>query len=142
MKKQRKSIPLVRSSFALALWTPFQERSAEHANLRNRCREMKEQQRKMNEDMKAEASELARYVARMKRVPEEKKVDLMNAFLTHMVERRIAMDGRQARLQEEMMKHMIQHMLMGKESMFQCEVICGMDDKFARIQNLNHVVQK
>ena len=41
---------------------------------------------------------------------------LMAAVITHMVEQRIAMDARKAKMEEEMMKHMMQHMQMGKES--------------------------
>ena len=59
-------------------------------------------------------------------------VDLMAAVLTHMVEQRITMDARKAKMEEEMMKHMMQHMQMGKESMSQCPMMKGMknmDDK-------------
>ena len=103
------------------------------------CQEMKEQEQKMKADMTAEIAELARYVARMKRAPEEKKMGLMNAFLIHMQERRIDMDARQAKLQEEMAKHMIQHMQMGKESTLQCQVLWGMDDILAGVRTEEQV---
>jgi hypothetical protein len=43
-----------------------------------------------------------------------------------MVEQRITMDARKAKMEEEMMKHMMQHMQMGKESMSQCPMMKGM----------------
>ena len=132
MKKQKILTPAKRSTFALALWSPA--RSAEQTKMRERCEEIKEQKRKMKADIKSQVAELARYVARMKRAPEEKRLSLMNAFLTHMEERRIAMDERQARMQEEITKHMILHMQIGKESMLQCQVIWGLDDSIAGVR--------
>jgi hypothetical protein len=53
---------------------------------------------------------------------------LMAGVLTHMVEQRIAMDARKAQMEEAMMKHMMQHMRMGKESMSQCPMMKSMTD--------------
>ena len=50
----------------------------------------------------------------------------MAAVVTHMVEQRIAMDARKAKMEEEMMKHMMQHMQLGKESMAKCPMMKGM----------------
>ncbi|MBM2802908.1 MAG: hypothetical protein HW419_801 [Deltaproteobacteria bacterium] len=64
----------------------------------------------------------------MNRAPEDKKTDLMAAALTHVVEQRITMDARKAKVEEQMMKHM----QMGKESMSQCPMtkgMKGMDEK-------------
>ena len=58
----------------------------------------------------------------MNRAPEDKKTDLMAAALTHVVEQRITMDARKAKVEEQMMKHM----QMGKESMSQCPMMKGM----------------
>ena len=128
MKKQKVLNLPQRSTFALAIWTPTGSQSAEHAKLMKRCQEMKEQKQKLKADMTAEIAELARYVARMKRAPEEKKMGLMHVFLIHMEERRIAMDERQAKMQQEITKHMILHMQMGRESMLRCQVIWGTDE--------------
>ena len=93
-----------------------------------RCQEMKEQKQKMMADMKAQDAELTEQLAKMNRAPEDKKMGLMAAVLTHMVEQRIAMDARKAKMEEEMMQHMMQHMQMGKESMSQCPMMKGMKD--------------
>jgi uncharacterized protein HemX len=144
MKKQTHTNILIRSSLALALalaiWTPIQSQSAEpaegkmmtEAKMMEHCQEMKEQKQKMKEDMKAQDSELTKQIAEMNHAPKDKKMDLMAAVITRMVEQRIAMDARKAKMEEEMMKHMMQHMQMGKESMSQCPMmkdIKDMDEK-------------
>jgi ethanolamine utilization protein EutQ (cupin superfamily) len=83
----------------------------------------------MKEDMKAQDSELTKQIAKMNRAPKDKKMNLMAAVITHMVEQRIAMDARKAKMEEEMMQHMMKHMQMGKESMAQCPMMKDMDDK-------------
>jgi hypothetical protein len=160
MKTQTHTNLIIRSSLALALalaiWSPVQAQSAEPAekkmmdgkmmmegkmmtetNMMQRCQAMKEQKQKMKEDIKAQDAQLIEQVAKMNRAPADKKMDLMAAVLTHMVEQRIAMDARKAKMEEEMMQHMMQHMQMGKESMSQCPMMKGMkgmDDKSADAQ--------
>src|SRR5450759_4044980 len=133
----RSSLALV---LALAIWSPVQARSAGPAdgkmmmegkmmtetNMMQRCQEMKEQKEKMMAEMKAQDAGLSEHVAKMNRAPADKKMDLMDAVLTQMVEQRIAMDARMEKMHEEMMKHMMQHMQMGKESMSQCPMMKGM----------------
>ena len=138
MKEQTNTNLLIRSSLALALalaiWTPVQSQSAEPAEgkkmmegkMMERCQAMKEQKQKMKEDMKAQNAELTEHIAKMNSAPEAKKVGLMAAVITHLVEQRITMDARKAKMEEEMMKHMMQHMQMGKESMSQCPMMKGM----------------
>jgi hypothetical protein len=144
MKKQTNTNLAIRSSLALALalaiWSPVQARSAEPAdgkmmmegkmmtetNMMQRCQAMKEQKQKMKEDMKAQDAQLTEQLTKMNRAPEDKKVGLMAAVLTQMVEQRIAMDARKAKMEDEMMQHMMQHMQMGKESMSQCPMMKGM----------------
>ena len=138
----------IRSGLALALafavgltvWSPVQAQDAVHAEkkmdakMMERCEEMKAQKQKMKEDMKAQDAELTEHVAKMNSAPQDKKMDLMAAVLTHMVEQRIAMDARMAKMHEEMMQHMMQHMQMDKESMAQCPMMKGMkamDEKAA-----------
>lgn len=151
MNNQTKTNLVIRSSLALALalaiWSPVQARSAEPAEGKNmteakmmeRCQEMKEQKRTMMEDMKAQDAELTEHVAKMNSAPEDKKMSLMAAVITHMVEQRITMDARKAKMEEEMMKHMMQHMQMGKESMSQCPMMKGMKgmDKNRRLPKKN-----
>ena len=141
MKKQTHTNLLIRSSLALALalaiWSPVQSRSEEPAEgkkmmegkMMERCQEMKEQKQKMKEDMKAHDAQLTEQLAKMNSAPEDQKTGLMAAVITHMVEQRIGMDARKAKMEEEMMKHMMQHMQMGKESMSQCPMMKGMDGK-------------
>src|ERR1035437_9521561 len=140
MKKQTHTNILIRSSLALALalaiWSPVQSQSAEpaegkmmtEAKMMEQCQEMKEQKQKMKEDMKAQDAELTKQIAKMNHAPKDKKMDLMAAVITHMVEQRIAMDARKAKMEEEMMQHMMKHMQMGKESMSQCPMMKGMKD--------------
>ena len=90
-----------------------------------RCQEMKRQKQNMKEDIEAQDAQLTQQLAEMNRAPEDKKMGLMAAVLTRMVEQRIAMDARRAKMEEEMMKHMMQHMQMGKESLPQCPMMKG-----------------
>ena len=135
MKKQTHTNLLIRSSLALALalaiWSPVQAQPAEgmmEGKMMERCQEMKEQKQKMMADMKAQDAELTEQLAKMNSAPEDKKMGLMAAVLTHMVEQRTAMHARKAKMEEEMMQHMMQHMQMGKESMSQCPMMKGMKD--------------
>ena len=158
MKKLKHTNLLIRSSLALALalasgqlsacaghppgaspavGSPGQALSAEpvegkkmmEAKMKERCQEIMEQKQKMKEDMKAQDAELTEQLTKMNSAPEDKKMGLMAAILTHMVEQRIAMDARKAKMEEEMMKHMMQHMQIGKESISQCPMMKGMDEK-------------
>ena len=49
----------------------------------------------------------------------------MAAVLTQM-EEADTMDARKAKMEEEMMQHMMQHVIMGKESLSQCPMMKGM----------------
>ena len=110
-----------------------------------RCQEMKAQKQKMKEDSEAQDAQLTKQLAEMNRAPEKKKMDLMAAALTHMVEQRIAMDARKAKMEEEMMQHMMQHMQMSKESMSKCPMMKDMkdmDDKSASTHKEHQEEQK
>ena len=93
-----------------------------------RCQEMMEQKQKMKEDMKAQDAELIQQLAKMNSAPEDKKMSVMAGVITLMVEQRIARDERKAKMEEEMMKHMMQDMEMGKDSMSKCPMMKGMKD--------------
>ena len=141
---------IVTAALALAVWSPFQARSAEpmdakammQGKMMDACKEMKEKKEKMKEDMKAQDSELTEQIAKMNSAPEDKKIGLMAAVITRMTEQRIAMDARKAKMEDEMMKHMMQHMEMGKESMAQCPMMKGMDAKSATPHKNHHEEQK
>jgi hypothetical protein len=140
MKKQTNTNLIICLSLALALalaiWSPIQAQSAEPAKgktmmegkMMERCQAMMEQKQKMMAEMKAQDTELTAEVAKMNNAPDDKKVGLMAAILSQMVEQRTAMNARMAKMQEEMMKHMGQHMQMGKESLSQCPMMKGMKD--------------
>ncbi len=143
MKNQTNTKLIVRSSLALALalavWSPAQAQSAEPAKAGNmtkakmmeHCQEMKEQKQKLKEDGKAQDDRLTGQLSEMNRAPEDKKMGLMATVLTNMVEQRITMDARKAKMEEAMMKHMMEHMQIGKESMSQCPMMKGMDENSA-----------
>ncbi len=92
------------------------------------CQEMMAQKRKMTEDMKAQDAQLSGQLTEMNGAPEDRKMGLMAAVLTTMVDQRTAMHARMAEMDEAMMKHMMQHMQMGKGSMSQCPMMKGMKD--------------
>ena len=110
---------------------PAERKKLMDAKMMAGCQEMMEQKQKMKEDMDAQDAQLTKQLAEMNSAPEHKKMDLMAAALTQMVEQRIAMDARKAKMEVEMMKHMMEHMQMGKESMSQCPMMKGMDAKAA-----------
>jgi hypothetical protein len=148
MKKQTQINLMIRFGFALALALalspPVQAQSTKPADgkmmmdgkkmerkmmqgtMMEGCREMMKQKQNMKEDMKAQDAILTEQLARMNSAPEGKKIDLMAAVITHMVEQRIAMDARHALMEEEKMKHMMEHMQMGGESMSMCPMMKGM----------------
>ena len=92
------------------------------------CQEMKEQKQKMAADMKAQDAELVARVAEMNGAPEGNQLRLLAAIVTQMVEQRSTMNVKRAKMEENMMKHMMQHMEAGKESMAKCPMMAGMKD--------------
>jgi hypothetical protein len=140
MKKQTNKKLLIRSNFILAMaiamasWLPTAATAADEPmkpmkdgeyKMMQSCKAMNEKKEKMKVEMKAQNTKLTEQVAKMNLAPKDKKTDLMAAVLTRMVENRIAMDARKAKMKEEMM----QHMQVGKESMEQCPMMKGMKDK-------------
>jgi len=157
MKYQTNTHVVVRSSLALALaltiWSPVRARSAEPADgkmmmegkMMERCQKMKEQKQKVMAEMKTQDAELSEQIARMNSAPEDKKLGLIAAVVTHMAEQRSAMNAQMGKMQGEMMQHMMQHMQMGKESMSQCPMMKGMkdmDDKSVGAHKEHHEEQK
>lgn len=131
---------LIALALALAIWSPVHAQSAEppegklmmKGEMMGSCQTMKEQKQKMMADMKAQDAQLTEQLAKMNDAPENRKLDLMAAVVTQMVQQRAAMHARMEKMQEGMMNHMMQHMQMGKESMSQCPMMKdmkAMDDK-------------
>jgi hypothetical protein len=132
---------VLRSSLALALalaiWSPVQSQSAEPAEgkmmmnneMMERCQDIKEQKQKMMAEMKAQDAELTALVAKMNRASKDQKLDLLADIVSHLVEQQAVMNVQKAKLEAEMMKHMMQHLQMGKESVSQCPMLKGMEEK-------------
>ena len=132
-----KSKLLVGSGLALALamaaWSPLQAQSADHvegakptaAQLAEHCREMKEQRLNIRADIKVQDARLTEQLAELNGATDDKKVGLMAAVLTSVVEQRIAMDVRRAKLEDGMMRHVMQHVQTGKDSTPPCPMCAG-----------------
>jgi len=93
------------------------------------CQEMKAAKQRLKQDTQTQNDALVEQLAAMNRAPGSAKMGLMAAVVTKMAEQRMTMDARKAKMEEEMMKHMMQHMQMGKESMSQCSMMKEMGDK-------------
>ena len=123
-------------AIALAICSPSQLISAETVDgkttadnkMMAHCEEMKAQKQKIKDDAKAQDTDLTEQIAKMNSAPEDKKVALMAAIITHMTDQRIAMDARKEKMEEDMMKHMMKHMQMDKDSMSKCPMMKGMKD--------------
>jgi len=138
MKKQTYANIIIRSALALALalavWSPLQsqaagpveEKSIKKTEMMEDCREMMERKQKMMAEIKAQDAQLNAQVAEMNSAPTDKKLDLIAAVVTRMVEQRSAMHEQMGKMHEGMMAHMMQHMRMGDESMSQCPMMKGM----------------
>ena len=136
----KSNMNLIRSllalTFALVIWSPVQAIAAEPAagkmmtegKMKECCQAMQEQKDKLMAEMKAQDAELAAQVTAMNSAPDDKKLALLAAIVTHMVEQRSAMNARMEKMQGQMMGHMMQHMQMGKESMSQCPMMKDMKD--------------
>jgi hypothetical protein len=124
-------------TLALAIWSPVQALAADPAEgkmmtegkMKDCCQAMKEQKDKLMAEMKAQDADLAAQVAAMNSAPEDKKLGLIAAIVTHMIEQRTVMNVRMEKMHEQMMEHMMKHMQMGKESMSKCSTMKGMDER-------------
>jgi hypothetical protein len=118
MKDKTNTNLVIRSSVALALalaiWSPVHAQSLDPAEgktmtattMMQHCQEMKAQKRRLKEDTQVQNAQLTEQLANMNRAPEDQKTGLIAAVLTHVVEQRIAMDARKAKMDEAMMQHM------------------------------------
>jgi hypothetical protein len=98
------------------------------SQMKDQCKDMMEQKKKLAADMKSQDAELTEQVAKMNRAPGDKQMTQMAAVITQIVEQQVAMDERKAKMEDEMMAHMMQHMQMGKDSMAQCPMMKDMHE--------------
>jgi len=92
------------------------------------CRALVDEKKVMVADMVSQDAALIAHVAKMNSASAADKQAGMAALLTHVVEQRVAMDVRMAKLDEAMMQHMMNHTMTGKRSMAQCPMMKGMGD--------------
>lgn len=113
-------------ALALAIWSPALSQSVEPTkgkmlmpgNMPKCCQDMKGKCQKMRDDLKAEDDALITQVAKMNSAPADKKMPLMAAIITSMVEQRTTTNARAAKMQDDMMQHMMQcPMMMGMKDM-------------------------
>jgi hypothetical protein len=143
MKSQSHRNIAVQSTLALALvlalmlfiWSPVRagpaaapEDKMTEAQLMQRCNELKEQKQRLTKDSRTQDAELTEQLNQMNRAPADKKLDLMAAVVTKMATQRMAMDVRRGNMEDAMMKHMMLHMQMGKDSMRDCPMMNDMKD--------------
>ncbi len=95
----------------------------ETKEMMERCQAMMKHKQSMQADMNAQDAELTAQVAKMNSAADSKKTGLMAAIVTKMVEQRTATTAHKAKVDEEMMAHMMKHMQMGTESMAQCPMM-------------------
>ena len=92
------------------------------------CKDMQMKKQKMMADMQAQNIELNSQIAAMNSAPDGKKMELLSAVVTRMGDQRMTRDAGAAKMEAEMMKHMMEHMQMGKESMAKCPMMKDMSD--------------
>lgn len=136
---------------ALALWSPVQAQSAGPAEgktmtenkmtenqpamserrqaMSERRQAMMERRQAMMAEIKAQDAELAAQVAQMNSAPPDKKLDLLAAIVTRLVEQRTAMNARMEKMQGEMRMPMMEHRPMGMEPTPSQPMMKGMDEK-------------
>ncbi len=81
------------------------------------CQAMKDQKKTMMMEIKTQDVALTAAIAKMNSATGAEKNTQMAAILTTMVEQRTAMHNNMAKMDEQMMDHMMGHMPMGTESM-------------------------
>lgn len=109
------------------------------------CQVLMDKKQKLSEDIKAQDVELADHVAKMNAAPDNEKLAVVTALLTHLVQQQGVMNARRAEMEEEMMQHMMQNMQMSKEDMAQCPMMKGMkghEDKPAAEEPAPKLLQK
>ncbi len=95
--------------------------------MKDHCKDMMEQKKKMVADVKSQDAALTETVAKMNRAVGDKQMTLMATAITQLVEQQVAMDQRKAKMEDEMMGHMMGHMQMGKDSSAHCPMMKDMN---------------
>ena len=107
--------------------TPAGGMQMTETQMKDHCKDMMEQKKKLAADVKSQDAELTETVAKMNRAPGEKQMTLMTAVITQLVDQRVAMNQRKAKMDDDMMAHMMEHMQMGKGAMAQCPMMKDMN---------------
>jgi hypothetical protein len=118
---------------ALSIWIPVNAQAVDKPNkpmnaseMQEHCKGMMKQRTQLTADLKAEDADLGAQIARMNSAPADKKLDLMAAIITNLVQQRAAMNLRRETMQTAMGTHMSEHSQMGKGGMSQCPMMLGM----------------
>jgi len=98
-------------------------------SMMDRCNAMKQQKETMMSAMSAQDTALAVAVAKMNAATGDEKSAQLAAIVTSIVEQRSATRTGMAKMQEQMMAHLMDHMQNGKDSMMSCPMMNGTDDK-------------
>jgi hypothetical protein len=101
------------------------QNAAPEPKMMEHCQAMQAQKQKLLDDIKVQDTELTELLAKMNTAPDAKKVGLLAALVTRMIEQRIAMDARKAKMEDMLM----QHVQMGKDAMMPDAMPKGADKK-------------
>jgi hypothetical protein len=113
---------------ALCIWFAVSVPTVTAADMKmmDHCQAMQTQRQKQQTDMHYQADQLAAKLEIMERAPREDRLELLAAVVTLMAQQQSSRNAHQAKMEESMMKHMMEHMEMGKESLAQCPLMKGM----------------
>ena len=145
MKNQSRRNVAVQTGLALALvpalalmlfvWSPVRaepagagESKMTDATMIQRCNHLKAEKQKLASETQSQDADLTAQLSQMNSATADKKLDLVAAVVTKIATQRMAMDVRRATIEDEMMKHMMLHMQMGKDSMRDCPMMNDMKD--------------
>ena len=120
-------------ALALAVWIPGNAQAGDKADkpmsaseMQEHCKDMMKQRAQLTADLKAEDADLTEQITRMNGAPTDKKLDLMAAIITNLVQQRTALNVRRETMQTAMSTHMADHMQMGKDSPSQCPMMSSL----------------
>jgi hypothetical protein len=88
-----------------------------------RCRLLREQRVRLQQDLQAQDTELAERVVLMNRAGADIKLTLMAEVVTRLVAQRLAIHARQERFEDEVMRHIMQHLQEGRAAMANCPMM-------------------
>lgn len=98
------------------------------AGMDAKCQAMMAERDKMMTEMKAADQRLDDLVSKMNAASGPEKTDATAAVVNEMVTQRRAMQSGMAKMQQDMMGHMMEHMQAGKSSMAGCPMMKQMGD--------------